>query len=99
MSDPTQTSPRASRVQQVIHHPARPWAQIIVGAGLMMFGGGKAAREPPTDKAHMIFEGAGIAIGLLLIPGIASSLAASIKQVGASLAPFVPWAKRDGGAP
>jgi hypothetical protein len=70
----------------IVTHPAYPWAATIVGAGLAALGAALIYREPPADKGHMIFEGAIVAVGVLLLPGVAGVLAASFRQVGGSIA-------------
>jgi hypothetical protein len=77
---------RKTRVSQALEHPAYPWVATIVGVALFIVAAVMMYREPAEDKGHMIFQGALMAVAVLLLPGVASRLAASIKLVGGSIA-------------
>ncbi len=73
-------------VQAIINHPATPWTRYLVGLSTfgtslyLIIGEHSRTGELTTDKWHLVGHGALLAVGLLVLPGVAEPLFAGVKQ-------------------
>jgi hypothetical protein len=87
----------SSGLQAVKDHPATPWIAAPLGVSLAAFFAYLIYQEPPADKLHMMFEGGGITVALLIVPGVAQSIAAGAKAILDVVGPYLPLKKGGNG--